>query len=349
MEILQIKSNDDKKILPKGLSAIISSPYTEPIPLVLQNGIFNYFGKANLTLLKKIEDIGREIVAELTKVASLYDRKNSLTGTINKTQLSLESTVSNLLELKTDVFFAIERLVSSLTYKELDDSEKELNLKIENLSNLIKNKLLTEKSKNDLDYDFGTSSTEMSNIRQSLDKTTATLKKSIIEYFQLEHSLLIPLIEKHDLVIQQIVTFGEKALDINLSTIMSKSSPLISLIAKRYELFNKFVKILEKLIQEYLYKKIVKSDVINAKKVLNQIAVIDTHFTDELGIKVVYDSIPSNIGKSHKEALLYYSKYIDKLFNEDCPSIESKVFKSQNKDAFTNAVATAINSLSLLL
>lgn len=349
MEVLQIKSNDDKKILPKGLSTINTSPYAEPIPLILQNGIFNYFGKANLTLLKKIEDTGREIVAELTKVASLYDRKNSLTGTISKTQKSLESTVSNLLELKTDVFFAIERLVSSLTYNELRDAEKDLSVKVENLSNLIKDKLLTEKSKSDLDYDFGTSSTEMSNIRQSLDKNTASLKKSIIDYFQLEHSLLVPLIEKHDLVIQQIVTFGEKALDVNLSTILSKSSPLVSLVAKRYELFNKFVKILEKLIQEYLYKKIVKSDVINAKKVLNQISIIDAHFSDELGIKVVYDSMPSSLNKPHKEALMYYSKYIDKLFNEDCPSSESKVFRSQNKDIFTNAVATAINSLSLLL
>jgi hypothetical protein len=59
-------------------------------------------------------------------------------------------------------------------------------------------------------------------------------------------------------------------------------------------------------------------------------------------------NMPEKLTKQNKNAIKFYTDYIERLFSDNSPSNDFKVVKTQTNDKLTNAVAVAINSLSLL-
>ena len=349
MELIKIKTSEDIKVLPKGLANLIGSNAPHNIISTVCNGLYNYIGKKELLLLKQIEELGNQITNELAKVASLYEQKNSISGNLNKTNESLTSTLDDIELQKSKLVDTINDLFTKNSIKELENYYTLCSNELENLTALLRSRIIVETNKKQINEDFDFSSSQMESSRAELDANTFKLKNLIISYLKIESTTILPLANIEQESINQLLTLGEKATNSTCSNIITKSSPIIVLIAKRFQLFTKYIKLLQRLIEEYQLKKIIKSDVIKTKKIIKQIEIIDSHINGDLGVKIIYLNMPSSLSKQNKNAITFYTNYVSKVFEDNCPSNASTVVKAQSKDNFTNSIAVALNSLSLLL
>ena len=348
MDLSQTNLSKNIKILPKGLISLLNENKPNDLICITSVGLYDYFGKKNLQILNDVENLGITITNELSKVASLHEQKNTLGGSRDKTAKDLSISHEKVNDKKDLILSHIENLLQLNTCNELDKATSKINLEIEDFVRLLKEKLTTLKSKTQLDNDFEHFSSEITSSRSQLDKMISELQKKIVSYLEFEGTNVIPLAENYKSAKEQIIVIGEKALNTHIANVLTKTSPLLALLSKRFKLIVRLVKMLEKLIEEYKYKKIIKSDIIKTKKLINQISTIDLHLNDNIGAKFVYENMPSSLNSSQKQALAFYTDYITRLYEENCPSGSNKVVKSQSNDRFLNAITTAINSLSLL-